>query len=120
MRREYRQLGLCRQMTDLAAELAARKGYAMLYGSAQVGVLDYWLSVGFERLGKPRFHFSDHEYVPIVRHLKPSAERLTSHTPILALNGPEGAWDRPGAPDRSAERSRDTATDGATREASRG
>lgn len=120
VRREYRQLGLCRQMTDLAADIAARKGYAMLYGSAQVGVLDYWLSVGFERLGKPRFHFSDHEYVPIVRRLQPSAERLASHTPDLVLNRPEGAWDRPGVLDRSVERSRGQEVEAATAEVRRG
>ena len=105
VRAPYRKLGLCRQMVDLAADIAARKGYAMLYGTAQTRVLDYWLSVGFERLGKPNFHFSDHEYVPIVRRLQPTAERLASETPDLVLNRPEGDWDRPGVLDRSAERS---------------
>ena len=105
VRPAYRRLGLCRRMTDFAAELAARKGYSLLYGSAQTRVLDYWLSVGFERLGKANFHFSDHEYVPIVRRLRPSPGRLAAGSPDLVLNRPEGDWDRPGVLDRSAERS---------------
>lgn len=105
VRQEFRRFGICRKMTDFAAQLAARKGYHRLYGTAQLRVLDYWKSLGFEPLlEKPRFAFSDHEYVPIVRRLVPEAGALGEHTPDLVLNRPEGDWDRPGVLDRSAER----------------
>jgi len=104
VRPEFRRYGICRKMTDFAARMAARKGYHRLYGTAQLRVLDYWRSLGFEPLEKPRFAFSDHEYVPIVRQLAPEPAPLGEYTPDLVLNRPEGDWDRPGVLDRSAVR----------------
>lgn len=104
VRKEFRGYGLNRQLLDFAVCLVRRKGYTRLYGSAQKRLLDYWRGLGFEPLSKPEFHFSDHEYVPILRPVTPDDAILDEATPDMVLNRKEGEWDRPGILEESQGR----------------
>lgn len=104
VRREHRGLGIVRQLTDAAAAMAARKGYRRLYGTSQVDRLPIWQKLGFSVLDKPRFGFSDYQYIPIERILDPPAGVIVRASPDLVMDRPEGDWDRPGILDRSSER----------------
>ncbi len=105
VRREFRGHGLNRQLLDFAVGLVQRKGYTRLYGSAQKRLLDYWRGLGFEPLPKPEFHFSDHEYVPILRLVVTDEAALDEGAPDMILNRREGEWDRPGVLEMSQSRS---------------
>jgi len=104
VRKEFRGYGLNRQLLDFAVGLVQRKGYTRLYGSAQKRLLGYWRSLGFEPLSKPEFHFSDHEYVPIMRPVVARDAALDEATPDMVLNRREGEWDRPGVLEESQSR----------------
>ncbi|HTZ79587.1 MAG TPA: GNAT family N-acetyltransferase [Stellaceae bacterium] len=104
VRKEFRGYGLNRALLDFAVGMVQRKGYTRLYGSAQKRLLSYWRSLGFEPLPKPEFHFSDHEYVPILRPVAAVEGALDEDAPDMVLNRREGEWDRPGVLEVSQSR----------------
>jgi predicted GNAT family N-acyltransferase len=106
VRREHRGGEVAAAMIDAACEIASRKGYRTILGHIQSRLLPFWRRYGRVRVraGRPRFVFSDHEYVEVIRHLKPHADALTLDTPAMVLLRPEGAWDEPGVLDRSTQR----------------
>jgi len=104
VRKEFRGFGLNRMLLDHAVELVRRKGYTRLYGTAQKRLVGYWQSLGFAPLGKPEFHFSDHEYVPILRPIADGGDVLDENSADMVLNRPEGNWDRPGVLELSQTR----------------
>lgn len=93
-------------LVKAALELAARKGYRKALGHIQTRLLRYWQRAAQvrERPDRPRFHFSDFEYVEIERDLEPPSNVVGMRSPALVLLRPEGDWDRPGVLDRSARR----------------
>ncbi|MBS0384333.1 MAG: GNAT family N-acetyltransferase [Proteobacteria bacterium] len=106
VRREHRGGEVAQAMIEAACEIAGRKGYRTILGHIQSHLLPFWRRYGgvSVRSGRPRFFFSDHEYVEVVRTLAPHANALTLDTPAMVLLRPEGAWDEPGVLDRSNER----------------
>jgi predicted GNAT family N-acyltransferase len=106
VRRERRGGRVAQALIDAACAVAGRKGYRKILGHIQARLLPFWIRYGGvrPRPGRPRFFFSDHEYVEVERDLEPVRDALTLDTPAMVLLRPEGAWDRPGVLDRSAER----------------
>ena len=104
VRQELRRIGVCRALSDRATDIAARKGFCLLYATAQADKLPMWAKLGFRPSNKPRFAFSDYEYVPIERRIEIAADRIDHTGPDLVLIRPEDDWNRPGILDRSAER----------------
>lgn len=104
VRQEYRKAGVCRRLTETAVSIAARKGYRRLYSTAQIDKLTVWQKLGFRPVDKPRFSFSDYEYIPIERRFEPAGEPICSTMSDLVIIRPEGQWDEPGILDRSAGR----------------
>jgi predicted GNAT family N-acyltransferase len=106
VRREHRDGRVAQAMIEAACAIAGRKGYCKILGHIQARLLPFWIRYGGVRArpGRPRFVFSDHEYVEVERDLEPVRDALTVDTPAMVLLRPEGAWDRPGVLDRSASR----------------
>lgn len=106
VRRERRGGAVVSALTEFAFDLAGRKGYRVVLGHIQSRLLPFWTRLGGARArcGRPRFTFSDHEYVEVIRYLEPRADALGLETPAMVLLRPEGAWDAPGVLDRSAAR----------------
>ncbi|MCC6982396.1 MAG: GNAT family N-acetyltransferase [Bauldia sp.] len=111
VRAQYRRRGIGRQLVEAATEFVRAKGYDTLYAHAQKRLVPFWAGQGF-RLVDPRksFAFSDFEYVEIVKSVTPPADAIgLGADPFLVIR-PEGAWDRPGILERSAERTPQNAT----------
>lgn len=106
VRPEHRGGAIVRQMVNAAFDLAARKGYRKVLGHIQARLLPFWERSGGLRArpGRPKFTFSDHEYIEVERDLTPPPDALTEDSDPLVLLRPEGQWDRPGILDRSALR----------------
>lgn len=101
----YRRHGVMRSLMREALRYSARRGYRRILGHAQVERVPYWRSHGFQiRRNRPRFQFSDYEYVEIEQVLPRCPEAITMDTPPLMLIRPDGQWDTPGPFDRSLER----------------
>lgn len=106
VRQEQRGREAAAALIEAACDLAGRKGYATILGHIQARLLPFWTRFGGvrQRAGRPRFTFSDHEYVEVIRHLDRRADALSLQTPAMVLLRPEGDWDAPGVLDRSGER----------------
>lgn len=104
----YRRHGVMRSLMREALRYSARRGYRRILGHAQVDRVPYWGSHGFKiRQNRPRFHFSDYEYVEIEQELPSAADAITMDTSPMVLIRPDGDWDRPGPFDRSLSRMAD-------------
>jgi predicted GNAT family N-acyltransferase len=106
VRRMLRSGDAAAALVETALTMAARKGYRKALGHIQARLLKYWeRKAGVSlRKGRPRFSFSDFEYVEVERELDPPENAIGVQTPALVLLRPEGDWDRPGILDRSAQR----------------
>ncbi len=104
--RSHRGSDVSRLVVERGFELAARKGYRKALAHIQQHLLPHWERVADFRARphRPRFRFSDLEYIEVERDLDPPANALSIDTPALQILRPEGDWDRPGVLDRSAER----------------
>jgi predicted GNAT family N-acyltransferase len=100
VRSEFRDLGIGTLLYNHAIELCRRKGFRQLLGHAQKRLVPYWARFGFRPAGDT-FHFSDHEYVPILLDLTPPANRIGLGSDHMVLVRPEGAWDEPGILEQS-------------------
>lgn len=103
VRREYRKLGIGTLLYNRAIEICRRKGFPRLLGHAQKRLVPYWARFGFRPMGDT-FHFSDHEYVPILMDLGGHDARLGLDSDHLVLVRPEDEWDRPGVLEQSQAR----------------
>jgi predicted GNAT family N-acyltransferase len=94
-----------RSLMGEAMQLAARRGFRRGLGHIQARLEPFWRKLGFiPRPGRPRFRFSDHEYIEVEGAIAPHPQRLSIDAPPLLLLRPEGLWDEPGPLDRSAAR----------------
>lgn len=102
----YRESGVARALWQASADMAARKGYAVMLGHIEPRLLGFWeRCAGFRlREGRAPFRFSDREYVEVVAELAVRADAITLDAPAMMLLRPEGAWDAPGVLDESVER----------------
>ncbi|WP_374570003.1 GNAT family N-acetyltransferase [Phenylobacterium sp.] len=98
VRKEHRGGPGLLMLSRAAFELAARKGYRKLMGHAQVRGEAFWKRYfkGRPRTDRPRFSFSDYDYVEIEFDLAPPADAIGLDTDPFVLLRPEGDWDRPG------------------------
>ena len=98
-----------RALLEAAFELAAQKGYRRVMGHTQVRLAPVLMRLGKVKIrpNRKRFKFSDHEYVETIRELSPPKDAINIDCDPLVLLRPEGAWDRPGVLDRSADRPAD-------------
>lgn len=85
-------------LCNAAFEHAARKGYRKLIGHAQVRGEAFWRRYfdGRPRAGRPRFRFSQYEYVEMEFDLAAHPKAVGLASPAMVLLRPEGAWDEPG------------------------
>jgi len=114
----HRRDGVMRVLMQEAQRYAARRGYRKMLGHAQMNRVKYWRTHGFKvRADRPKFYFSDYEYVEIERELIPPANAITAETDPMVLIRPDGDWDKPGPFDRSLERMQKTNTGGRSEEA---
>jgi predicted GNAT family N-acyltransferase len=106
VRRDHRGGIVARALFDAGYDLAARKGYRRVLGYIQARLLPFMRRVGgvSVRPGRPRFIFSDHEYVEVERWLDPPDDAITIDCDPLVILRPEGVWERPGVLDHSAAR----------------
>ncbi len=105
VRKEHRGGRGTRVLIDAAFDLAARKGYRKMLGHAQARLTPFWKRYrAHPRVDRPRFVFSDHEYVEIEAELPELAGAMNADSDPIVLLRPEGAWDKPGVLDRSTDR----------------
>jgi predicted GNAT family N-acyltransferase len=103
--RGFRRHGVMRTLMAEALNYAARRGYRRILGHAQLARVNYWRTHGFRvRTDRPKFMFSDFEYVEIERQLCPPPNAIDIDSPPMLLIRPDGDWDRPGPFDRSLAR----------------
>lgn len=101
----FRRHGVMRALMQEALRYAGRRGYRKVLGHAQLDRVKYWRTHGFRvREDRPRFAFSDFEYVEIERIIQPPANAINDETDPMVLIRPDGEWDAPGPFDRSLER----------------
>jgi len=95
-----------RALFKTAYEVAAQKGYRVVLGYIQARLAPFMKRVGgvTVRPGRPRFVFSDHEYVEVERRLTLPPNALTIDSDPMVILRPEGQWDRPGVLDHSTHR----------------
>lgn len=98
VRKEHRGGPGLLMLSRAAFELAARKGYRKLMGHAQVRGEAFWKRYfkGRPRTDRPRFSFSDYDYVEIEFDLEPGRDAIGLDSDPFVLLRPEGDWDRPG------------------------
>jgi predicted GNAT family N-acyltransferase len=106
IRPDYRGGAVPRALLEAAFDLAARKGYRKIMGHTQTRLAPVLMRLGRVKVRKdrPSFKFSDHEYVETLRELQPPPDAITIDSDPMVLVRPEGAWDRPGVLDQSAQR----------------
>ncbi|HWE48041.1 MAG TPA: GNAT family N-acetyltransferase, partial [Caulobacteraceae bacterium] len=105
IRADHRGGRAARVLIAAAFDLAARKGYRRMIGHAQERLVPFWKQYrAHVRDHRPRFVFSDHEYVEIEAELASPANALGADADPIVLLRPEGDWDRPGVLDNSATR----------------
>jgi len=100
----FRRSTIAKEVVEHGIEICRRKGYTKLYGHAQLRLAPFWAKFGFRPMGKPKFSFSDHEYVEMDGEFPPHANRITLQSDPLVIVRPEGRWDEPGVLDHSASR----------------
>jgi predicted GNAT family N-acyltransferase len=103
IRREFRSSNVSDELIRFSLELIRRKGFRTVYGHAAKNLIRYWRRWGF-RPSDETIRFSGLEFVPVVLQLPPDGEALSIESGHMRLNRPEGAWDRPGILEASAER----------------
>lgn len=90
-----------------AFELVARKGYTMMIAQIQARLWPVWSRTFKCRMvpGRPRFWFSDFEYIEIEIKVPQHPHALGANEDPMVMIRPEGLWDRPGVLDASVGRS---------------
>jgi predicted GNAT family N-acyltransferase len=106
VRREFRGLGLAREILSYGTALCRIKGYELVCAHVRTDKIDFWSAFGFERTeGKRPFVFSDYEYIEMTSRLSPFSSPITLGIDPHILLRPEGAWHNTGILETSASRS---------------
>lgn len=102
---QYRRTRLKYRLVEFAEELVRQKGFNLIYGHPQKRILNFWTKLGYEVVNRNfEFHYSDHDYAEMRKHLDPHPEKLTMHSDPMVLVRPEGHWSKPGVLEQSMER----------------
>jgi predicted GNAT family N-acyltransferase len=100
----FRRTLIAKQIVEQGIDICRRKGYNKLYGHAQMRLAPFWSRFGFRPMDKPKFAFSDHEYIEMDGDFPPHEKRVTLQSDPLVIVRPEGKWDEPGVLDKSTSR----------------
>lgn len=105
VRRRFRGGTVSQALLQSAFSLAEDKGYRRMLLHIEPGLAQYYLRYGFQpREGRPRFHYSDREYMEVIKDLMPAIDAITVDSPALCVVRPEGAWREAGILDLSSAR----------------
>jgi len=105
VRKEFRTTRLAMQLARASIELARMKGYRVLYSHVQKHMIQFNARFGFKLLeGRPKFVFSDFDYVEMVAHVEPHPDAITLGANPYKVIRPEGRWHVPGILEASAAR----------------
>ena len=86
---------------DTAIRYARAKGYTRVYGHARVDLVPFWQAFGFRVIeGRPKFQFSDVEYVEMAGELSKAANPVSIGDCPYRMIRPEGRWEEPGPLER--------------------
>ncbi|ROQ45608.1 putative GNAT family N-acyltransferase [Stenotrophomonas maltophilia] len=105
VRRRYRGGMVSKALLQSAFSLAEDKGYRRMLLHIEPSLVEYYLRHGFQpRAGRPRFHYSDREYMEVIKELMPASDAISMDSPALCVVRPEGAWREAGVLDLSSAR----------------
>lgn len=105
VRKEFRHTRLSFQLVRASMELARMKGYRVLYCHVQKHMINFNARFGFRVLeGRPKFVFSDYDYVEMVAHVEPHPDAINLDAGPYKVIRPEGRWHVPGILEASVVR----------------
>lgn len=105
VRAEHRKSRLAFEVVRAGIQICRRKGYRLIYGHAQDRLVDFWARFGARPMpDRPKLVFSDFGYTEMLIETEPHPEPITLDSDPYVIIRPEGAWDRPGPLDQSADR----------------
>jgi predicted GNAT family N-acyltransferase len=101
VRSEFRRSTIAFRIVRHAIGLAARKGYARIYGHAQAGLEPFWARFGARPVGgKNSFTFSGYDYTEMLLEMPRDSSAIGLGSDPLVTIRPEGEWDIPGVLER--------------------
>jgi predicted GNAT family N-acyltransferase len=103
VRKEYRHMAIVNALAHYSIDLCRQKGYRRMVAHAQKRLVRLWGRFGFVPNGQG-FHFSDHEYVPMVGEFEAIDGALGLDSDPMVIIRPEGRWEEPGILDFSMQR----------------
>ena len=107
VRHEYRTSKLAFRIVRTAMKFIAQKGFDRVYGHARFDLVRFWESFGFRPIpGRPKFIFSDIEFVEMEGPVKPVPDIVKVGMPPHHILRPEGQWDVPSIFERGVDQDR--------------
>ena len=107
VRHEFRTSKLAFRLVRAAMKFAAQKGYKRVYGHSRHDLVRFWMTFGFRPIpGRPKFVFSDVEYVEMEGPIRLRAACVSVGDDPLRIIRPEGDWDKPGILERRVDSAR--------------
>ena len=105
VRQEFRVRDIAATLANAAIELCRMKGYGRICGHSARHMIDFWKRFDMHLAGNAEgFAMSDFEYFQMAGNFSPHPDAVKFGSSPYVVLRPEGAWDRPGALDRSAAR----------------
>jgi len=105
VRHQFRNSPIAFQLVRAGIDLARKKGYRRIYGHAQDRLVPFWSRFGARPMPKRcQLVFSDFSYTEMLLDAAPHPNPITLDSDPYEIIRPEGAWDRPGPLDHSANR----------------
>ena len=105
VRKEFRKLGLARQIVNASVGLCESKGFRRLCAFSQKRYIQFWTKCGFELPENPReLVFSDFDYVEMIRACNRKPDAISVATDPYVMIRPEGEWHRRGVLEQSMTR----------------
>jgi len=107
VRHEYRTSKLAFRIVRAALKFVAQKGFDRVYGHARHDLVRFWQSFGLRPIpDRPKFIFSDIEFVEMEGKIKPADALIQIGMPPHHILRPEGQWDAVSIFERSVDRGR--------------
>jgi predicted GNAT family N-acyltransferase len=107
VRHEYRTSKLAFRIVRTALKFVAQKGFDRVYGHARYDLVRFWQSFGLRPIpGRPKFIFSDIEFVEMEGPVKPVEAVIQIGIPPHHILRPEGQWEVPSIFERSVDQER--------------
>jgi predicted GNAT family N-acyltransferase len=101
VRPEFRRSAIAFKVVRFGLRIAARKGFRLAYGHAQVGLEDFWGRFGAKPISPiGSFSFSGRNYTEMMVELPETMDAIAIGMDPAIIIRPEGDWDRPGILER--------------------